>query len=283
MRPDRQYPFDTLLLREPLGTGGCQIHWRYMLNSTLLRAGLYLLFGGFALLFVVPFALDSSGMHPWNRSSLEPILFLYCVSITGAGAFLTLRSGHGDLADTLSHSQSAARIFPAMPLRSVLPRPSFRAAALIHQPPNFGLIYGAVLWILIFLFMIIDAPRQIYGLPITFSSYPSAASAKSPWQETLSVYIAPGDINDGKFLGSSANFFINGREVPREQLREALQQELNRRVEWTVYFEAHPDTLYMDAVFAMDTIQGLGAHLIWLTPKLRQQLGHSNGASQDNN
>jgi hypothetical protein len=41
---------------------------------------------------------------------------------------------------------------------------------------------------------------------------------------------------------------------------------------WVVYFEADYDTLNMDAVYAMDVIQGLGAKLIWITPKVRREL-----------
>jgi len=41
---------------------------------------------------------------------------------------------------------------------------------------------------------------------------------------------------------------------------------------WTVYFEADYDTMYMDAIYAMDTIRGLGAKLVWITPKVRREL-----------
>ena len=38
-----------------------------------------------------------------------------------------------------------------------------------------------------------------------------------------------------------------------------------------VYFEADGNCVYMNAVYAMDTIQGLGAKMIWITPKTREQ------------
>jgi hypothetical protein len=41
---------------------------------------------------------------------------------------------------------------------------------------------------------------------------------------------------------------------------------------WTVYFEADFGTLNMDAIYAMDTIQGLGARLVWITPKVREEI-----------
>jgi len=83
----------------------------------------------------------------------------------------------------------------------------------------------------------------------------------SPWPTAPAGYI------DG-----NGNFSLNGNVIPGHDLRLRLQQELARRTVWTVYFEAANDSSYGDAVFAMDTIQGLGAQVIWLTPKLRQQL-----------
>lgn len=50
--------------------------------------------------------------------------------------------------------------------------------------------------------------------------------------------------------------------MKREALREALENELSRRMVWVVYFEADYDTLNMDAIYAMDVIQGLGAKTI---------------------
>jgi hypothetical protein len=46
------------------------------------------------------------------------------------------------------------------------------------------------------------------------------------------------------------------------------------QAEWTVYFEAEPDTLYMDDVYAIDTIQACGAKVSWITPKMREEWQH---------
>ena len=51
---------------------------------------------------------------------------------------------------------------------------------------------------------------------------------------------------------------------------------------WTVYFEADQDTLNMNAIYAMDTIQGLGAKLVWITPKVREELEHEDDRSDRN-
>lgn len=148
-----------------------------------------------------------------------------------------------------------------MVLRNVLPWHHHRLASPITQLPNFGLIYGAVLWVVIFIFMIVEEPRHSYGLPIDFGTHRSVVWEKNPWQESLSVYLAVGE-----------KYYLNGQPVPRDNLRTRLQQELNKRVVWTVYFEADDDTLYANAIYAMETIQGLGAKLIWITPEFRRKL-----------
>ena len=72
----------------------------------------------------------------------------------------------------------------------------------------------------------------------------------------------------------NTRFYVNGKQVPREDLRSRLEEELLRRGVWVVYFEADDNCLYMDAVYAMDTIQGLGAKMIWITPKTREEWKH---------
>jgi hypothetical protein len=49
---------------------------------------------------------------------------------------------------------------------------------------------------------------------------------------------------------------------------------------WTVYFEADYDTLNGDAIYAMGTIQGLGAKLVWITPKVREELQQRNRSAR---
>jgi biopolymer transport protein ExbD len=142
---------------------------------------------------------------------------------------------------------------------------------LITQLPNFGLMYGAILWILVFIFMIVTLQVHYYGLPIELRTHDSLAWQKSPWQETLGVYLAVGE-----------KYYVNGQLVSRENLRVRLKQELDRRMVWTVYFEADHDTLNMNAIYAMDTIQGLGAKLVWITPKVREELEYQNQQSDRN-
>ena len=159
------------------------------------------------------------------------------------------------------------RMFPDMVLRNVLPIAKHAPLVPIHGMPHWGLFCGAILWILMFIFMI--RPLPSHGLFVSLRSHEVVVWDKSPWQETLAVYVRP-----------HGRLFVNGEEVERASLRTKLLEHLSRRVEWTVYFEADFDTLYMDDIYAIETIQGCGAKLIWITPKMREEWQHKEQSSQ---
>jgi hypothetical protein len=50
-----------------------------------------------------------------------------------------------------------------------------------------------------------------------------------------------------------------------------VQEGLLRRGVWVVHFEADYDCLFTEATYAIDPIQGLGAKVIWITPKTREE------------
>lgn len=151
-------------------------------------------------------------------------------------------------------------MFPDMVLRSVLPITKHAPLQLIRDLPHWGLFFGAILWVLVVIFMIFETPPS-RGLFVSLRNCDVVIWTKSPWPETLAVYVRP-----------PGRFFVNGEEVERDSLRTKLLE--HRRVPWTVYFEADSDTLYADAVYAIDTIQGCGAKLIWITPKMREEWQH---------
>jgi biopolymer transport protein ExbD len=157
------------------------------------------------------------------------------------------------------------RLFPEVVPRNHLRLLRHRPMTLITRLPNFGLMYGAVLWILVLFFMIFTGPGRSHGLPIELRTRYSLAGQKSSSQETLGVYLAVGE-----------KYYVNGHLVSREGLGTKLKEELSRRADWTVYFEADHDTLNMNAIYAMDTIQGLGGKLVWITPKVREELQQKN-------
>lgn len=89
-----------------------------------------------------------------------------------------------------------------------------------------------------------------------------AGVSTSPWRETLGVYV---DAHRG--------FQVNGKLIKKDKLEEKLKEELGERMVWTVYVEADRDSVFEDTVFAMDTIQGLGAKVVWITPRMREEWG----------
>jgi biopolymer transport protein ExbD len=185
---------------------------------------------------------------------------LFCLFLGGAGLALFVVAGQHVARRRFSRT-SSLRMFPDMVLRNVIPIAKHAPIRVIHELPHWGLFCGPVLWILIFMFMIFGPlPRK--GLYVDWRNREPVVWEKSPWPETLGVYVSPG------------HFFINGEEVRQSELGSKLKEQLGRRVEWTVYFEADPDTMFMDDVYALDTIQGCGANVVWITPKMRAEWKH---------
>lgn len=188
------------------------------------------------------------------------LLQLFCTFLIGTGIIL-LAFAVARFWTRVSPLARAPRMLPDLALRNVLPRRKLAVPPLIHGLPHWGLFMISVLWILFFVVVILRTPLTTNGLLVSFPRYNASASVDSPWKENVSVYVLPG-----------RRFFVNGKEVERDELRARLLDEMGQRKMWTVYFEADPDTLFMDAAYAIDTIQALGAKLIWLTPQTRAEL-----------
>jgi biopolymer transport protein ExbD len=194
---------------------------------------------------------DSSGYR-----AVVAMTQLICFFLGGTGLALIAiaRTPGWKLARTV-----APRIFPDMVLRNVMPIAQHAPLRVIHELPHWGLFCGAVLWILVFIFMLV-APFPSKGLYVSWRNRDAVVWEKSPWPDAIEVYV-----------GANARFFINGNVVERRDLRTKLLELLARRAEWTVYFEADNETLFMDDAYAIDTIQACGAKAVWVTPKMRQE------------
>jgi hypothetical protein len=200
--------------------------------------------------------------------TMVSLVQICCVFSLGAGAVLILFA----IARTLKHAGGIAqspRMFPGMPLRNLLPIAKHAPLPPVHGMPHWGLFCGAVFWILAVVFMVLQQPLTAKGLFVTWRTRDAVVWAKSPWSDTLQVYVAE--------TKGTPRFLINGQEAQPSELRAKLLEQLSRRAEWSVYFEADNDVLNMDALSAIDAIQGCGAKLIWVTPKMREQWHHASG------
>lgn len=121
--------------------------------------------------------------------------------------------------------------------------------------------------VLIVIFWVLGTPRAPTGLFVRVPSLYVAQRPRVPESESLGVYV--------RFGGRGYVFYVNGRPVPRDQLRARLQEELGRRSMWTVYFEADDEVAYGEVVYVIDTIRGLGAQAYWLTPRVRDEFSQA--------
>jgi biopolymer transport protein ExbD len=169
-----------------------------------------------------------------------------------------------------SDRDRAPRIAPEAFYGTSLRLRPHRTVPLMLDMPNFGMYWGWILVAPMAIFMIAHTPKMEYGFSVRLPSRYVAALPGGPGSESLGVYVRDG-----------GRFYVNGRVVPRERLRATLEEELSRRVSWTVYFEADDNIDFRQAAYAIDTIQGLGAQVYWITPRVRQELNSgANPASQ---
>ncbi len=192
----------------------------------------------------------------------EFILFV-CTFLAGTGILLILRA-LGTWILGYFFDKRPPRMFPEMVVRNVIPWKRHPPMALICDTSNFRMVCVGVLFVLL-LFSLVLARLMPKGLLVDFREQRAVGVEKSPWTETISVYV---DARKG--------FLVNGHPVKREELEVKLKEELSRQMVWTVYLEADSDCLFMDLAQAIDTIQGLGAKVIWITPKLREEWKQKN-------
>lgn len=186
------------------------------------------------------------------------ILFVsLLVALPAAGLLMHSFSG---LLIGLVGMERPLRIFPDIALKNVIAMRRHRPIPLMANLPVFAPSFICVLIILISIFMT-HAPPTNRGFLVHFDKSRPAIWVKSPWTETTSVYV-----------NGLNGFYVNGKHVATKDLAERLKEELGKQMSWTVYFEADENVRFSDAEYAMNTIQHLGAKLVWLTPKSRTEI-----------
>ena len=206
-----------------------------------------------------------NGRHPRLRVSafsekyLDFAAFVEypCLFLGGMGAMLVVRALWSWLLAFAPKQQ--LRMFPELVLRNVTSLPSHHPSAPIADMPNFGVVWGGILFVLMSMFAM-NTPIPIYGVLIDINQAGLAPAKASPWTQTASVYI------------QHVQFYVNGKPIDRDKLRSKLLEALSKQMVWSVYLEADSDSNFGDAVYAMDTIRGVGAKVVWITPKMREAL-----------
>jgi hypothetical protein len=98
------------------------------------------------------------------------------------------------------------------------------------------------------------------GLRIDIDAKRVARASDSPWRETMSVYVT-----------ARGEFVVNGAPVAKRELKNRVAAELNQRASWLVYVEADDGVEFSEVTYAIDTIEGLGAQVFWITPAVRNE------------
>jgi len=222
-----------------------------------LLAGLMLILVAVAILWVVAYANMPDPFVLYQPIELFFIQF-FAVSLGSAGFVSIVRGLDRAFAKNLP-ARALPRIFPELTLRNVTAwNKRGPSHSLIPAMLNaFSVSWICVLMMLVIIFMMIR-PQPPKGLQIDWIRGSHIKATESPWPETMSVYV-----------GDHGQFFVNGKAVKAKDLEAALKKELARRMVWTVYVEADPNSMFMYTAYAIDTIQGLGAKVVWITPKMR--------------
>jgi biopolymer transport protein ExbD len=226
----------------------------------LVIAGLSLVLLAVVLFWIVGNAVKAGPFTEFFY--FEGLLFsqFFIGSVGGAGIFLILRGIWLWERKGLPPG-SLPRIFPEIKLRNltVWKGRTFSPSLVASTLNAFSVSWICVLMTLVTIFMVFR-PRPPMGLFIDWKERSHVLATESPWRETMSVYIArPGQ------------FYVNGIPTKRQELESRLRAELGRRAVWTIYLEADDDTMFIDTVYAIDAIQGLGAKVVWITPKTREE------------
>jgi len=159
----------------------------------------------------------------------------------------------------MASGASGLRLFPEMELRNLVPWKRHRPIPIVHELPHWGLIWGALLYLLL-LFSLFLAPLPSTGVRVALRDSILARAEKSPWTQSVDVYVTGAD-----------GFLVNGEKTTRSALREELSRALEHQAVWVVYVEADANVKFGDVVYAMGTIEDLGATVVWITPGVRAE------------
>jgi biopolymer transport protein ExbD len=240
-----------------------------MTPSRLAVAGLSLVLLAVAFSLIIGNVAEPDSFNSSYNFELVVFLQFLIGSLGGAGIFLILRGAWFAVKKDLP-ARPLPRIFPEIMLRNLTAwnRRAGSSSLVMSSLNAFSVSWICVLMTLVTIFMILSPPPP-NGLRIDWTQRSHISAVESPWPETMSVYI-----------GRHSQVYVNGKAIERQELEKNLRAELARRAVWTVYLEADDDTTFSETVFAMDTIQGVGAKVVWITPMMRAEWQKGNHSGQ---
>ena len=137
------------------------------------------------------------------------------------------------------------------------PRMRRRQSPVDRVLPGIGLMACWCVLGPLFVFMILR-PLPAKGFRVDWKVLSAARGEKNPWRQSVGVYVESGGV-----------FRVGGEGVSRTKLKEKLLRELGQQAVWVVYVEADSNAKFGDVVYAMGTVEDLGAKVVWITPGVR--------------
>ena len=131
--------------------------------------------------------------------------------------------------------------------------------------PNRGLVGGSVvLLLLVPLFVMVNQHDLARGIYVHLVSRNHSGVNENCLEGPIVVSL--------RQKGEVSQLLLNGSEISREQLGEALKSKLAGRANWEVFIEGDQSAPFAEPMYAIDAVNTLHAKAVILTPKLRDQI-----------
>ena len=186
-------------------------------------------------------------------------LFGFGIFLATIGASLLLLSRFGP--NPCWPQDQALNISPSRANCLRIPRRHYLLLDPRSTAPLLGYVY-AVTYMVVFL---VNAP---FYLATWFHGLGLPARLVRPGVELTAINGKKGLL---VYVGKSGKLYLNSRPITAQELPPALEAELARRADHSVYVEGDPDLNYGDVVQAMSLVRRAGGEVIMMTPKFRAE------------
>lgn len=213
--------------------------------------------------FMAAVSLVRAAFTPWWQVDIPPnwLTFWLTAPVVG-GIFLAMAIRLNRGYELVAPKAQSTPLCPIStighipPLRKIPVRP----LVIVSLAESFGLIAALFLMCIMFVLMILRTPQMPFGLAVSFRRTEFATPVGTTSPDSLGVYI-----------DATNHIYVNGKPVAREMLPISLKEELSHHATTTIYFEAADNSGYGQCIYAIDTIRGLRADLILITPGMRDE------------